>query len=62
MQSDWATRQTALAALREVGTLDSTFGANADDYARLTAMLKAASVTILGADQGYVSSEASRTV
>ncbi|MGI4747202.1 MAG: hypothetical protein ACRYFY_14350, partial [Janthinobacterium lividum] len=61
-QSGWATRQTALGALRAAGTLDSTFGANADDYARLTAMLKAASVTILGADQGYVSSETSRTV
>ena len=64
LTSDWATRQTTLQQLKDAGTLWSTFGASATDYANALATLSSMNIPVLGLSgaDGYVSSQASRTI
>ncbi|MEP9378148.1 DUF4114 domain-containing protein [Aquabacter sp. CN5-332] len=62
LSADWADRQKSLALLNASGTLWNTFGADAGTYATVAESLKLQGITILGSDEGYVSSPESRTI
>jgi len=65
LQSNWATRQTALQQLEDNGTLWSTYGADPAAYAAARAELTALGIPLLGnaaGSDGYISSVESRTI
>ncbi len=65
LASDWATRQTTLAQLTESGTLWSTYGASASDYAMVMRGLGNLGIPVIGdatGSDGYITSPQSRTI
>jgi hypothetical protein len=65
LQSDWASRQQQIAALKNSGTLWSTYGANTANYGQVLQDLQSLGISTV--DQvdpanGYVSSAESRTI
>ncbi len=65
LNSDWGSRQQQLQQLDNDGTLWSTYGADATNYANVVNALNGMGITILGdADGtgGYITSQESRTV
>jgi len=65
LAGDWATRQQQLQQLDNAGTLWSTYGADATNYANVVNALNGMGITILGdanGTGGYITSQESRTV
>lgn len=65
LTSDWATRQTTLATLRESGTLWSTYGATTSDYTSALQTLNDLGIQVIGdanGQDGYITSQESRTI
>ena len=64
LESDWATRQSTLASLEASGTLWSTYGASATDFAAAVAQLQGMGLTVIDPSSpgGYITSAESRTI
>jgi len=64
LESDWATRQSTLASLEASGTLWSTYGASATDFAAAIAQLQGMGLTVIDPSSpgGYITSAESRTI
>lgn len=65
LTSDWATRQTTLAQLRDSDTLWSTYGATSSDYTAALQTLDNLGIQVIGnaaGTDGYVTSQESRTI
>ncbi|MBR0651328.1 hypothetical protein GXW78_16770 [Roseomonas terrae] len=62
LEMGWADRQKALAAMEADGTLWTTYGADQQAYDAILQDLQDQGITVLGEDDGYVSSAASRTI
>lgn len=65
LHEDWGTRQQALASLESSGSLWSTYGGSASDYATVLNYLTTNGYSVVGdaaGSDGYVTSEESRTI